>query len=379
MKRPGRATFALSLSAVALCLAMMAIGGLTRAQGGPLECPEWPLCEGTAIPVLRGRVLIEFGHRVVANVLGLNMLALAMALAWRMRAGSLRHWRLGVAGVVAVVVQGALISRAGVLVSIQRRLGGPEGMEPQVLVVLTGLFAVAVLALAAWLTLRSGDRLAAMGLVACELVETLSTLGAALVFFGRPPAVVLVHSLASIVLIGFLAWVGAALWAERERSLPASASAGGPAAGRVLAGVVLVVVLGHLVRHTDAGTACGTSLLGCGDGLVPGPFGRAWLLQVHRGIGVIAASAAAWAAWSAVRAGGNRAGAFTGACLLALVPLQVGLGAMAVLSGLDPSWRTLHHVVGEAVLALVVAHACSLRPAPVAAPRATIPPMEPET
>src|SRR5216117_982331 len=100
----------LASAAVVATFVLIILGGLVRATGAGLACPDWPLCHGRLIPPLDPLVLTEWSHRFVASIVGILTLAVAVA-AWRLR-------KVGQLGLVG------LSNLALVLVIVQIGLGG---------------------------------------------------------------------------------------------------------------------------------------------------------------------------------------------------------------------------------------------------------------
>ena len=118
-----RALFWLSVLCAALGLAVSGLGSYVRLSNAGLSCPDWPLCYGTLSvplsseeielanrqwpdrPVDPGRAWKEVGHRYLAGILGMLVLALATLTFFARRRG-LVGGRLAyaLAGLVALQV-----------------------------------------------------------------------------------------------------------------------------------------------------------------------------------------------------------------------------------------------------------------------------------
>lgn len=72
----------LALASALAAWALVAVGGVVRATESGLGCPDWPLCNGDAVPAAQKAPVIEYSHRATATVVTLLVLATA-AWAWR--------------------------------------------------------------------------------------------------------------------------------------------------------------------------------------------------------------------------------------------------------------------------------------------------------
>lgn len=109
----GRLSLVTSLATLVLLVA----GATVSATGAGLACPDWPLCHGRLIPPLEPLVLIEYGHRLLASLVGLLMVALAI-LVWRDRAA---RAQFGVAMTVLMLLLGLQVGLGGA--TVLSRLG----------------------------------------------------------------------------------------------------------------------------------------------------------------------------------------------------------------------------------------------------------------
>ena len=62
---------------VGLLFLLLVWGNLVAGLKAGLACPDWPLCHGKVLPPLRWDIYMEFGHRVIAAVASIFLLALA--------------------------------------------------------------------------------------------------------------------------------------------------------------------------------------------------------------------------------------------------------------------------------------------------------------
>jgi heme a synthase len=82
------------------------VGGLVKSTGSELSVPDWPLAFGKLIPSLKGGVLFEYSHRVVAGVVSILTLGLML---WAMMRESRRWVRvLAIVAFVLVIAQAIL-------------------------------------------------------------------------------------------------------------------------------------------------------------------------------------------------------------------------------------------------------------------------------
>ena len=295
--------------AVAACtVALVFAGGLVTSTGSGLSVPDWPLSFGQVMPVMRGGVFFEHGHRMIATTVGLLTIGLT---AWLLRRET-RGWvrRLGVAALALVVAQGLL---GGLTVLLKLPLGASVAHAGTAELFLCVTVALALVTSRGWI---ESPTPAAGPDGGAPTVRSLATATVAVVY------------------------------------------------GQVL--------LGALVRHSGAGLAIPDFPLAYGRLVPPLDSPLVAYHFAHRVGALVASTCIVWLAARLLREHGDVAPLRRPALLLVvLLALQILLGALTIWSRKAVIPTTLHLLTGASILATTVVVALRTRrllaPAPAAA------------
>ncbi len=103
----GRGLRRLLWATALLTYGLIVFGGVVRTTGSGLGCPDWPLCHGRLLPPPVLTAWIEWGHRLIASLVGLFVIS-AVGVAWAQLGTSHRVTRLLALSVPLLVVQSGL-------------------------------------------------------------------------------------------------------------------------------------------------------------------------------------------------------------------------------------------------------------------------------
>jgi cytochrome c oxidase assembly protein subunit 15 len=270
-------------------------GGMVTSTGSGLAVPDWPNTYGYFLWTFPfrgwvGGVFYEHTHRLIASVVGLLIMALAVWL-WRAEP---RSWvrRLGYVAVGAVITQGIL--------------------------------------------------------------------GGLTVLFYLPDPISIAHAgLAQIVFCLTMTIAVATSPGWKRGYAPAGATGDDRVLQRTAlittALVYLQILVGATMRHTEAGLAIPDFPLAFGHLIPPEWDAKIAIHFAHRvGAVIVAIMAVATAGHVLYHQRAQRSLVRGAVLLLALVAVQITLGALTVLSGRQPIINSLHVVTGASVLATIL-------------------------
>ena len=311
MSAAGRSALGFYAKLVAACTFLLLLAGaMVTSTGSGLAVPDWPLSFGTVMPAMEGGVLYEHGHRMVATFVGALIVVEAI---WLWRAETRRWVRvLGWLALGGVIVQGAL--------------------------------------------------------------------GGMTVLLGLPDAVSVSHAALAELVFGLtvtIAVVCSRSWLEGEGAAAVDSDVPSLLALAVFAcgAIYLQILLGAVVRHTGAGLAIPTFPLAFGR-LVPPLDSFPIAIHFAHRVGALAVTlVVVWVAGRVLRRHGGLPRIVRPALLLlALLAIQIGLGAWVILS-YKSAWVTSAHLGTGALLfataltlALRSGRYIALAPAPAHAP-----------
>lgn len=294
-------------------LGLIALGGLVTSHGVGMAVPDWPTTYGYNMflfPVSQwvGGIFYEHTHRLYASVVGLMTVVLAVGLhVSRAPRGVVR---LGWVALVLVVVQGVL---GGLRVTLMKdMIGVLHASLAQAFLVL--LVLIALFLSRGWNRWREGGGQVTPGLRTLMLGVTV------LIFLQLIVGATMRHQHAGLAVPDFPLAYGR-IWPPTDDAFL------------------------HGVNAARVDTRDFHPIL---------PF-HVYLHMAHRGLGMLLAGLVAWAAWRLRRETGAGSGPGRLAVVwVALIGVQVLLGAITVWSNKAADMATAHVVVGALCLAVGV-------------------------
>jgi cytochrome c oxidase assembly protein subunit 15 len=353
--------------AAAFAFGVIVFGAFVRLSDAGLSCPDWPTCYGQATwpghekaiaeanaafpdrPYETHKAWREQVHRMLAGTLGVLVLALSVAAAWRRR------------GLLAMLGVAALAAALGVTLYIEQSYALSGALS---------LVAIALPLAAAFLLDRPAPWRVAVAVLAVVVFQAM--LGMWTVTLLLKPVVVMGHLLGGLLTFALLSYVALALTTTR---VPTPAQRDLKRA--VVAGLVLLagqIALGGWTSANYAALACGFDFPHCqGQWWPPADFREGFVLWRGVGVnyegGVLDAPARAaiqiahrigalvvfcWLAWLAHRLARAKLRGI-GIALGALLIAQVSLGIGNVKLGLPLPVATAHNGVAALLLFTLIA------------------------
>jgi cytochrome c oxidase assembly protein subunit 15 len=353
--------------AAVFAFGVIVFGAFVRLSDAGLSCPDWPTCYGKASwpgheqdiahanaafpdrPFETHKAWREQVHRMLAGTLGVLVLVLAVAAAWR------RHVLL------AVLAIAALAAACGVFLYI-RQAYAASGVLSAIAIALP-LFAAARLD-------RPAPWRVAVAVLAVVVFQAM--LGMWTVTLLLKPVVVMGHLLGGLLTFALLSYVALRLTSTRQPTPAQSALKSAVIVGLVL--LACQIALGGWTSANYAALACGFDFPQCqGQWWPPTDFREGFVLWRGVGVnyegGVLDAPARAaiqiahrigalavfcylgWLAYRLARAGLRGLGIAIGVLLL----LQISLGIGNVRLGLPLPVATAHNGVAALLLLLLIA------------------------
>lgn len=96
--RTPRSVAVLTLVSLVMLWVIVPSGAIVRLTGSGLGCPDWPLCEGRAVPATAGHALIEYTNRLLSGVVVMVAVVTWLVAQWSPGAPrGLRWWAGGAA------------------------------------------------------------------------------------------------------------------------------------------------------------------------------------------------------------------------------------------------------------------------------------------